>query len=270
MDSPQLTMESVEVSTTPGGDHADEDVEMVPRQQQKQHTQSAPCMIDVDENDETAASTPRQQLQQQQEPTIITSAPNSGFSLMSPQPTDQVLDLENRLDCSDSNALFTRMNRQQQQHQPQGSSSSDAPPSRRMLYSRTSSLRQTASKLGRPSFSRRPSMHETYDSEPLMRGEFLYYLYSFAILGTSCRIFMSRFFGRDCEDPGAVSDFMSPLTENICVTSNGLTMQHGGALFSGESIGLWLCLMSHVVSSYWWCLAMNWILTLSACRLFLS
>lgn len=246
MDSPQLTMESVEVSTTPGGDHAD--VEMVVPQQQ-QHQQptlvvAAPCMIDVDENDDTADSTPRQQ-PHQQEPTTAMSAPTSGFSIISAQSTDQVLDLENRLDCSDSNAIFTRMNHQQQQPPD----SSDAPPasSRRMLYSRTSSLRQSASKLARPSFSRRPSMHETYDSEPLMRGEFLYYLYSFAILGTSVRLFIGRFFGRDCEDPGAVTDFMSPLTENICVTATGMTLQHGGALFSGESIiRLWLCLMFHM------------------------
>lgn len=88
-------------------------------------------------------------------------------------------------------------------------------------------------------------MHETYDSEPLMRGEFLYYLYSFAVLGTGFRMFMARFFGHDCEHPGSVTDFMSPLSEKICVTSNGMTLQHGGALFSGKSFG-WLTMFSGV------------------------
>ena len=249
MDSPQLTMESVEVSTTPGGgDQVEQDVEMVvpPRQQQEQQQYygsphpSALGKVDVDENDDTGDAAPSGQ-QHEQDMTVTTmSAPSSGFSLISAKSTDQVLDLENRLKCSGSSGVFRIHQQQQQQRRPDGSSSDAAPqPSqtssdRRMLYSRTSSLRRSASRLARPSFSRRPSMHETYDSEPLMRGEFLYYLYSFAILGTGFRMFTGRFFGTDCEHPGHVSDFMSPLSENICVTSTGRTLQHGGALFSGE------------------------------------
>jgi fluoride ion exporter CrcB/FEX len=82
-----------------------------------------------------------------------------------------------------------------------------------------------------PQISRRPSVHETHDSAVLRQAEFLYYLYSFAILGTTLRLFLGRLFGSDCESPGEIEDFMSPLSEKICVTSGGTTLQHGGALF---------------------------------------
>ena len=236
MDAPQLTMESVEVSS---GEHS-EDVEIAMPPQRATRSGSTVVVVDEDENDDVGESGARPQ----QQPRIIDapfssqclpSAPVSSQSLPSVQSSDQVLGLDDRLDCTDSNALFSRISEQQQRrssHQQGGQQRNPSP--HRRLSTRTSSFRQSASKLTRPSFSRRPSMHETHDSEPLMRGEFLYYLYSFAILGTSFRMFMARFFGQDCEMPGSVSDFMSPLTETICVTSSGTTMQHGGALFLGE------------------------------------
>lgn len=203
--------------------------------------------VEDDENDKagTTTSTSRPQHFSNQ-PHNIVSAPLSGDSIPS-SPTDQVLDLDNRLDCSDSNALVSRISQQQEQQQPSSSSSIpvqhsqsevievSTPPRpihrRLSMSSRTNSFRQSAAKLARPNFSRRPSMHETHDSEPLMRGEFLYYLYSFAMLGTAIRIFLARFFGGDCEHPGETTDFMSPLSNHICVTSSGQTIQHGGALF---------------------------------------
>jgi fluoride ion exporter CrcB/FEX len=51
-----------------------------------------------------------------------------------------------------------------------------------------------------------------------------------AIIGSCSRVFLSRFFGEDCED-GGISDFLTPLSSQICVTAGGRTMQTGGALF---------------------------------------
>ena len=102
MDSPQLTMESVEVSTTPGGgDQVEQDVEMVvpPRQQQEQQQYygsphpGALGKVDVDENDDTGDAAPSRQQHDQDMTGTTMSAPSSGFSLISAKSTDQVLDL---------------------------------------------------------------------------------------------------------------------------------------------------------------------------------
>ena len=55
----------------------------------------------------------------------------------------------------------------------------------------------------------------------------------YAIFGSSLRIYMGRFFGRDCEATTEVrvDDFLTPLSSQICVTASGTTMQRGGALF---------------------------------------
>jgi CrcB protein len=63
------------------------------------------------------------------------------------------------------------------------------------------------------------------------------YLASFAIIGSTIRVFLSRIFGNDCEVQSAatasgtvaIDDFLSPLS--VCVTASGETIQSGGALF---------------------------------------
>jgi len=51
----------------------------------------------------------------------------------------------------------------------------------------------------------------------------------FAVFGSSLRITLGRIFGRDCEFPNEVHDFISHLS--TCVTASGTTEQRGGALF---------------------------------------
>jgi hypothetical protein len=41
---------------------------------------------------------------------------------------------------------------------------------------------------------------------------------------------MARIFGYDCENKD-VDDFLTSFTSNICVTTNGQSIQTGGALF---------------------------------------
>ncbi|CAB9520442.1 expressed unknown protein [Seminavis robusta] len=150
-------------------------------------------------------------------------APLSSQSLPSVQSTDQFLELNNRLDLSDSSAIMSSLKKDGKikttvAMNGQGSSSNLRSSSRLSFLS----SRQ---------LSRRPSMHDTHDEEPLRRGEFLYYLYSFAILGTVIRVYMGRLFGGDCEHPGVYTDWLSPLSQKICVTNSGETTQTGGALF---------------------------------------
>jgi hypothetical protein len=68
------------------------------------------------------------------------------------------------------------------------------------------------------------------------------YITTFAIIGTICRIYIGRFFGLDCiwkeqqdgQDDGSMdtsrNDFLTPLSSQICLTSDGKT-QRGGAIF---------------------------------------
>jgi len=57
----------------------------------------------------------------------------------------------------------------------------------------------------------------------------LMHLCIFAVFGSALRIMLGRIFGRDCEFPDAVNDFISHLS--TCVTASGTTEQTGGALF---------------------------------------
>lgn len=59
---------------------------------------------------------------------------------------------------------------------------------------------------------------------------YVLYLSAFAILGSTLRVYLARFFGEDCED-GAIDDFLTPLSSRICVTAGGRSEQTGGALF---------------------------------------
>jgi CrcB-like protein, Camphor Resistance (CrcB) len=61
----------------------------------------------------------------------------------------------------------------------------------------------------------------------------LFYISTFAILGTVLRLYVGRLFGLDClqKERGDVeSDFLSPLFSLVCITSDGRT-ERGGALF---------------------------------------
>jgi CrcB protein len=60
--------------------------------------------------------------------------------------------------------------------------------------------------------------------------EALFYVSVSAIVGSSVRIYMARFFGKDCE-VNVDTDFFTSLSANICVTNGGRTYQTGGALF---------------------------------------
>lgn len=78
---------------------------------------------------------------------------------------------------------------------------------------------------------------EVFEDKGLNRFEYylhIVYISVFAIFGAVLRSYMGRFFGLDCEQAqsgNAVQDFMTPLSERICVTNSGKTNQTGGALF---------------------------------------
>ncbi|CAJ1969072.1 unnamed protein product [Cylindrotheca closterium] len=58
------------------------------------------------------------------------------------------------------------------------------------------------------------------------------YLSAAAIVGATLRVYLGRLLGGDCEDfMEAPQDFLTPLSKHICVTSNGRSLQTGGALF---------------------------------------
>jgi hypothetical protein len=62
----------------------------------------------------------------------------------------------------------------------------------------------------------------------------IFYIATFAIIGTVSRLYIGRFFGLDCirheQNDDAHTDFLFPLTSHICITSDGKT-QRGGAIF---------------------------------------
>jgi hypothetical protein len=60
--------------------------------------------------------------------------------------------------------------------------------------------------------------------------ESIFYVSISAILGSVFRVYMARIFGYDCENKD-VDDFLTSFTSNICVTTNGQSIQTGGALF---------------------------------------
>jgi hypothetical protein len=63
----------------------------------------------------------------------------------------------------------------------------------------------------------------------------VYHIGCFAILGTSLRSFIGRFFGSDCTnfefDNNPVGDFIQPFASKICITSDG-RMKTGGSIFT--------------------------------------
>ena len=75
-----------------------------------------------------------------------------------------------------------------------------------------------------------PAAKQDKSSQQQAYHEYIFHISASAIVGGSFRAFLSRFFGGDCED-GDVNDFLTPLSNRICVTAGGRTMQTGGALF---------------------------------------
>jgi CrcB protein len=59
----------------------------------------------------------------------------------------------------------------------------------------------------------------------------LFYLSLFSIYGITIRSFLGRFFGGDCDSTTPIDDWLTSFSSRICVTANGTTAQHGGALF---------------------------------------
>lgn len=63
----------------------------------------------------------------------------------------------------------------------------------------------------------------------------VYYIGSFAILGSSLRAFLGRMFGSDCTnvtfDNHPVGDVSESFTSKICITSDG-RLKMGGSLFT--------------------------------------
>lgn len=61
------------------------------------------------------------------------------------------------------------------------------------------------------------------------QGKVVVYLSTFAIIGSSIRVYLGRIFGLDCEFPPEQKDYISKIA--TCITATGLTEQRGGALF---------------------------------------
>jgi fluoride ion exporter CrcB/FEX len=96
--------------------------------------------------------------------------------------------------------------------------------------------------------------NEGSPSEPSTRSEdaktffqrqkmlYVLYLSAFSIFGSTIRVFLTRFFGLDCE----ISD--SKLDE-FCVTATGETIQRGGALFTDLPANVVGCFIMGLVTS---------------------
>ena len=69
-----------------------------------------------------------------------------------------------------------------------------------------------------------------HPSTPVSSWQYILQISAFAVIGCSVRVFLTRLFGEDCEDQD-VQDFMTPFSSQICLTSGGKSIQHGGALF---------------------------------------
>jgi fluoride ion exporter CrcB/FEX len=67
------------------------------------------------------------------------------------------------------------------------------------------------------------------------------YLSSFAIIGSTIRQYLSRIFGLDCSSPPLQNDYVSALA--TCLTSNGLTAHHDGAIFIDLPANMLGCLL---------------------------
>lgn len=101
---------------------------------------------------------------------------------------------------------------------------------------------------------RPPLTEQTLSSEEekmieRQHGQYIIYLSTFAIFGSTLRVYISRFFGADCEAPELVYDFLSPLFRKICVTASGRTLQTGGALFLSLPANMIGCFIMGLVST---------------------
>ncbi|GKY95381.1 hypothetical protein MPSEU_000499700 [Mayamaea pseudoterrestris] len=87
--------------------------------------------------------------------------------------------------------------------------------------------------------------------EQLNYWEHIAYISCFALFGTVVRIYTARFFGLDCEYKNtamAVNDFLSPLTEHICITASGKTASTGGALFTDLPANMIGCFLAGLLT----------------------
>jgi hypothetical protein len=75
------------------------------------------------------------------------------------------------------------------------------------------------------------------------------YISTFAVFGTVIRTYFGRFFGLDCnKESNAVDDFMTRVSTQICVTSNGKTASTGGALFTDLPANMLGCFIIGVLT----------------------
>lgn len=106
-------------------------------------------------------------------------------------------------------------------------------------FDSTSSAEDLSHGISRRRRRRRKSPHLDIDWKLLSCWEdfisTVYHIGCFAILGTSLRCFIGRFFGSDCTnvefDNNPVGDFVQPFASKICITSDG-RMKAGGSVFT--------------------------------------
>jgi CrcB protein len=87
------------------------------------------------------------------------------------------------------------------------------------------------------------------------------YLSLFSVIGFTIRIYLGRFFGGDCTsyesgNSTIIDDFLWPVSHKVCITTDGKTVQYGGALFIDLPANIIGCLiMGYFTSSpsykYW-------------------
>jgi hypothetical protein len=92
--------------------------------------------------------------------------------------------------------------------------------------------------------SQHASIREEHKSNTIGFG---FYFSAAAVVGCVSRVYLSRFFGGDCESHDIV-DFLTPLSSQICVTAGGTTLQTGGALFRDLPSNLLGCFVLGLIS----------------------
>jgi fluoride ion exporter CrcB/FEX len=91
--------------------------------------------------------------------------------------------------------------------------------------------------------------NDTFYTQWELHSNHTLYISVFATFGAVIRIFTGRVFGVDCENgSGAVDDFLTPFSSEICVTASGKTDQTGGALFSDLPSNILGCFFIGVLS----------------------
>jgi fluoride ion exporter CrcB/FEX len=81
------------------------------------------------------------------------------------------------------------------------------------------------------------------------------YLSLFAVMGFTIRVYLGRFFGGDCTsyesgNSTIIDDFLWPVSHKVCITTDGKTVQYGGALFIDLPANIIGCLIMGYFTSY--------------------